>query len=125
MKNCNCYIRIISLLFIILSISFSCEYKFVELPEITNDSISFKNDIVPIFNNSCNTTGCHVVGHTIIDLSPENAYDDLWAKSLIDTAAPAESELYTKIAGGKHFDNATPTDYAMILKWIEQGANNN
>jgi len=105
----------------------SCEYGFVEFeqPEIIED-ISFANDIVPIFNNKCNTTGCHSVGHFALDLSPENAYEDIINKNLVDTNNPELSVLYVKISQpGTHDNRSVPSEQLNILQWIKDGAKDN
>jgi hypothetical protein len=106
----------------------SCEYEFI-VPEVVElpDEISFKDDIVPIFNSNCNITGCHVAGHWAVDLTPDNAYQDLFAKNLIDVENPASSLIYTKLteAGSSHDGRSTPTQQELILKWIEDGALDN
>lgn len=106
----------------------SCEYEFIVPAEIDlPDEVSFMDDIVPIFNSDCNTTGCHVAGHFAVDLTPENAYQDLFNKGMIDVDNPAESSLYTKLVevGGTHDGRSTPTQQQLILKWLEEGAQNN
>ncbi len=116
--------------FFLVSISFfgACEYEFV-VPEkvIIPDVISFSEDIIPIFDNSCNFSGCHVSGFGILDLSPANAYNDLFLKNMIDVDVPVQSDLYQKLteASGTHAGRSTPTEQALILEWINKGAKNN
>lgn len=116
--------------FLIAGILFfaSCEYEMI-VPEevILPEEVSFKDDIVPIFNNKCNTTGCHSVGHFVIDLTPDNAYQNLFTKNLVDVDNPTESPLYTKLVetGGTHEGRSTPTEQQLILKWLEDGAQDN
>ena len=107
----------------------SCDYDFMK-PEpiiLPTDSISFKTDIIPIFNRSCNMSGCHNSG-SFFDLSPANAYQTLISKNQIlkDTLA-AKSPLYLKITTGsmKDENNISLTDKALILKWMKEGAHNN
>lgn len=106
----------------------SCEYDFI-VPEVVvlPDEISFKDDIVPVFDNSCNITGCHTEGHFAVDLTPDNAYQDLFAKNMIDIDNPELSVLYSKLieTGGTHDGRSTPTQQELILKWIVDGALNN
>ncbi|HAQ65093.1 MAG TPA: hypothetical protein DCR43_04465 [Bacteroidales bacterium] len=104
----------------------ACEYDWVE-PEVivVPDVVSFNGDVIPVFDKSCNMSGCHAQGSTSPDLSSANAWDDLMAKGLINTETPAQSELYISVTTGsmKKFSNAA--NNAIILKWIEQGALNN
>lgn len=87
---------------------------------------SFANDIIPIFNQKCNMAGCHVEGHSAVDLSPANAYASINAKGLIDLAAPENSGLYTKIhQSGTHDGRSTAVQQALILQWITEGALDN
>ena len=121
-------VKTLGYLFIGLLFFASCEYEFIVPEEIVlPDEISFQEDIVPIFNNKCNTTGCHTAGHFAVDLTPANAFTDLFAKGLIDLQNPSGSGLYTKLieAGGTHDGRSTPTEQQLMLKWIEEGAQNN
>lgn len=106
----------------------SCEYDFIQPPAvIIPEVVSFSDDIIPIFNESCNFSGCHVSGFALLDLSPENAYNDLILKGQIDVASPDQSELYLKLieGNGTHKDRSTPSQQATILEWINKGAKNN
>jgi hypothetical protein len=109
----------------------SCQYAWIEEePADPNDTIpvviSFSADIQPIFDAGCNATGCHAAGAWDPDLSPGNAYQDLFAENLIDTIAPENSILYIEVApGGAMDDYAKKNDYKTILSWIQQGAKNN
>ena len=119
---------IFSLLFFSLIMITSCEYEIIEFdkPDPTVE-IKFSNDILPIFNNGCNVIGCHTAGHYAVDLTSANAYEDLFAKNLINTDTPLQSGLYTKLStpGSTHIGRSTPTELQTILLWIEQGAKNN
>ena len=118
--------NILLLLFLGIFLNTACDYAYVE-PEVTPlpDVISFSTHIVPIFNSSCNMSGCHNSGGFAPDLTPANAYNDLFAENLIDTINPANSGLYTKINGGSMTSYSTPSNNSFILLWIQQGAKNN
>ena len=96
--------------------------------EITRP-VSFASDIIPIFNKSCNISGCHAAGGIKPDLSALNAYASLTVGNYYNTAVPENSTLYLWMAGKK----STPMppagsnkDYnALVLAWIKQGAQNN
>jgi hypothetical protein len=96
--------------------------------EITRQ-VSFAGDIIPIFNSSCNVSGCHNAGGISPNLSAANAYTALTGGNYITTSNPENSELYQWMTGKK----GTPMplsgpnkDYnALVLAWIKQGANNN
>jgi hypothetical protein len=106
----------------------SCEYEFIVPEEIVlPEEVSFMDDIIPIFDNSCNTTGCHTAGHFAVDLTPDNAFQDIFAKNMVDLDNPEDSPLYAKLVevGGTHDGRSTPEQQQLILKWIQQGAQNN
>ncbi len=109
----------------------SCEYEAFEPVKVVIDSppggLSFSTDIIPIFDKSCNGSACHTTGHFKVDLTPPNAYADLFAKNMIDTVAPTNSKLYTKLtaAGSTHLTKVEAGQPETILKWIEEGAKNN
>lgn len=101
----------------------SCEYDWVEpavvvLPE----TVSFAGDIIPVFNKSCNMSGCHAQGGTAPDLSAANAWNDLSQRGMINVQSPAQSLLYSSVATGSMKKFSTDANNALILKWIEQGA---
>jgi hypothetical protein len=96
--------------------------------EITR-TVSFANDILPIFNNSCSVSGCHTPGAKSPDLSASNAFNSLVTGNYLNTTNPETSSLYLWMTGKK----GTPMpvsginkDYnALVKAWIKQGANNN
>lgn len=96
--------------------------------EITRP-VSFASDIIPLFNSSCNTSGCHSTGGKAPDLSASNALTSLTVGDYLNTATPESSSIYLWMTGKK----STPMpisginkDYnALILAWIKQGAQNN
>ena len=100
----------------------------VDLPD--NQNNSFSQDIIPIFNQSCNLASCHNAGGEHPDLSPAVAYNSLISdEDLINLQDPASSELYQWVTGnGTQTMPITGTDpliAAKILAWIKQGAQNN
>ncbi len=96
--------------------------------EITRP-VSFAADIIPIFDASCNGSGCHNRGGKAPDLTASSAYNSLTVGNYVNTNAPESSELYLWMTGKK----STPMpvsginkDYnALVLAWIKQGAKNN
>jgi len=120
-KYSKYYINI-GLLLMIFFMS-SCYYDQVLPVEIEGD-ISYSIDIQPIFDAKC--VSCHNGGGIPLDLSSGTSYDKLFSGNYINAADPSNSSLYTKInTGGSMEPYASDTDRATILKWIEQGANNN
>ena len=99
----------------------------------TPSIVSFKNDIQPIFNANCNTSGCHSGNKAAGNLKLESA--NVYAILLdsksgyIDTLHPENSILYVSMTSktnpmppsGKLDECVT----GLILKWIQQGAKNN
>ena len=96
--------------------------------EVTR-TVIFTNDILPIFNNSCNVSGCHSSGGKAPDLTAANAYNALMGGNYINTNDPQNSELYLWMTGKKGTPmpvSGVNKDYnALILAWIKQGAQNN
>ena len=123
------------LLFLILVIagtSFitSCEYAFIK-PEPSPDpvdTISFAQDVIPIFENN-NCTGCHKPeGVPQLDFTAPNAYNTLVSNQLVNPADPTSSIIYTypnPISGTHDNKYATEADAQTVLIWIKQGAKNN
>lgn len=96
--------------------------------EITR-SVSFASDIVPIFNSSCNSSGCHNAGGIKPDLTFAYAYISLANGGYINAGDPQSSLLYLWMAGKKGTPmplSGVNKDYnALVLAWIKQGAQNN
>lgn len=107
--------------------STSCTYEELIKPKVEiPDSVSFRINIIPIFNSSCNTTGCHNKGGIPPNLSERDAYTSLTFFGYVDPEIPAEeNQLYEEIKTGSMKQYATDQDRALILTWIEQGALDN
>lgn len=104
----------------------SCSYEWIEYDEpVIPDTVSFKNDIVPIFNQSCNSAGCHSEGGFDPVLTPEVAYSELIDGGYVNTENPEGSTLYLSMTSGSMEIYAQPGDAELILEWIKDGANNN
>lgn len=111
----------------LMTILSGCEYEFVE-PEVgppPPDVVSFTTDIMPIFNASCNMSGCHAAGAFAPDLTPANAYSSLFDGDFINTSDPASSLLYTSMASGSMKSFSTASEANLVLAWIQKGALNN
>ena len=93
-------------------------------PEEPIGDVSYSLDMQPFFDASC--VQCHNGGGIPLDLSPGVSYNALITGGYVNTAEPASSLLYTKIApGGSMEQYATSSETSMTLKWIEQGALDN
>lgn len=114
--------------FFVALLAASCYYDAILPPEIAGD-ISFSEDIIPIFNQSCNSAGCHNTGGIPPDLTPANAYNALISGNYLNVASPENSELYLWMRGERALDmplsGPNATYNATVLAWIRQGALNN
>lgn len=97
--------RIISIviIFLIISVANGCyNDSFLAINEVEiSDQVSFNNDIIPIFNKDCNTSGCHNTGGQKPDLSPSRAYLSLTNGNYIDKENPENSEIYQWMKGNR------------------------
>ena len=107
-----------------------CYYDEV-VPEVIDpgNEISFSGDLIPIFNASCNTAGCHSPGAVAPDLTAANAFNALVNGSYIDVGNPEASELYQWVKGNRAISmplsGEDPVISSSVLIWIQQGALNN
>lgn len=116
-----------SLLFLagfILIVITSCEYKYIDPIEVEiTEPVSFSEQIEPIFQSKC--IACHASTSPI--LTTGNAYNSLIDGNYVNTDVPELSTLYVKTSGshpgGSNSLNAT--QLALILRWIQDGAENN
>lgn len=90
--------------------------------------VSFSGDILPIFNESCNGSGCHNAGGKAPNLAPSSAYNVI-KSGYINAGDPEKSELYLWMAGkrGTPMPLSGPNKQynSLVLAWIKQGALNN
>jgi len=120
---------------VLLSLSslFSCTKAKVEDVCTPPTTVSFKQDIQPIFNTNCATSGCHAGMKPAgsLNLEASVAYANLTdSKSgYLDTLNPKASLLYTSMTS---VTNPMPPNGKLgkcttdlILKWIEQKTKNN
>ena len=109
--------------FIISIVFTSCTKKYIEFPE-ANTSISYKDNIQPIFNNSC--INCHNQQANTFNLKTGYSYKSLLNNNLIDIDKPSKSVLLIKINNNHPYEEAVNTyEYNLIDKWITEGANDN
>lgn len=112
----------------VLSSCYKDKTVVAETPEITR-TVSFSQDIIPVFNKGCNMSGCHNAGGQAPNLSESNAFNALIIGNYIDKNAPASSVLYLKMTGKRGIPmpvSGINTEYnALIYAWIKQGATNN
>ena len=116
-------VLIASLIMFLAIINTGCYYDQVYIAPPEGD-ISYSADIQAFFDASC--VSCHNGGGIPLNLDVSVSYNELLNGNYINTATPATSLLYTKIAtGGSMEQYATDSERAKTLKWIEQGAKNN
>ena len=109
----------------------SCEYEFIEPAELPplnpEDTVSFANIVVPIFNTDSKCTSCHNTGGTPPDLTPTNAYNNI-VPPRVDLDSPESSIIYQypHPSGSMHtWKKYTEAEAQTVLIWIQQGALNN
>ena len=115
----------------------ACIYQREEpLPQpacTTPDTVSFKNDIIPILTVNCAISGCHTTPdpQSELNLSASVAYSQLLnpGPGYVVPGSLLESVMYSQITNPTQImpptgemDNCTIT---MIKTWILQGAKNN
>jgi len=127
--------HILSLLIIAVLVSFlaSCEYAYIKpepppLPPEPTDTISFSQEVQPIFeSNSC--TGCHKPqGAAGLDLTAANAYSSIISNGLVSNTDPESSRIYVyphPTLGSHSYRYSTEAEANTVLYWIEQGAMDN
>jgi hypothetical protein len=116
---------------IVFVLSMGCYNDAVIFPEgeqFTGEA-SFSDNVIPIFNADCNTSGCHSAGGVKPDLTPVNAYSALSNGGYLNTDVPEESVLYIWMNGGGSIpmppSGTDATSASTVLAWIQQGALDN
>jgi hypothetical protein len=130
MKNIN-IVSVASLLGLLIVLMNACYYDEVIPVDTVGDvgEMSFSKDIIPIFNASCNSSGCHNQGGQQPNLTATDAYSSLSGGGYLDTRSPENSVLYQWMDGSKSLpmplSGPNATYNAKVLAWIKQGALNN
>jgi hypothetical protein len=116
-------------------VCYSCTYEKAELKVdcIIPETVSFSNDIIPVFNKHCNTAGCHSGSSPTggLNLEPSVAYVELMTpgSGYIDTINPNYSVLHASMnSSSDPMPPAGKLDKCTIdkiYKWIQQKAKNN
>jgi len=109
----------------IISGLWSCQWHTIEPTEIvTPDVISFATDLEPVFDSKCGS--CHSSGSK--NFTTGNAYESLINGNFTDTLNPESSVIYTIMKDERHPSESgtfSDTELALLLSWIEAGANDN
>ena len=93
-------------------------------------TMSYANDINPIFQKSCALSGCHVSGGKAPDLTTDNSYRSLTGGGYLKAGDPTNSVLYQWLSGKKSpvmpmGSGPDQTINGKVYPWINQGAQNN
>jgi len=107
----------------------SCTYEKIELVTELPQNVSFQNDLIPLFNQSCNAIGCHNIGGIAPDLSEANAFQNLTSiANMIDLSSPDNSTIYLRMIDTQSpmpLSGVLPYESQQVLSWITDGAKNN
>lgn len=129
MKKYLTLIVLVSVCGAILTIC-SCESAYLVYDDSPiPDTVKFSLDIQPIFNENCNSSGCHSQGGYTPYLTESDAYMNLMVYGMVDVSDAESSIIYTRLTS---VNNPMPPDgnlpvnkTELILKWIRQGAMDN
>jgi hypothetical protein len=95
----------------------------------SGEEISFSEDLIPIFDASCNSASCHAAGAIPPDLTAANAYNAIIDGGYVNFTSPEESEFYQWVKGNRTptmpISGTDPQIVSAVLTWINQGAQNN
>jgi hypothetical protein len=103
----------------------SCTYHTNDWdPSVAPPNVSFGADIIPIFDASCNTAGCHN-GSITPTLTEDVAYVSLMGGGYVVPEDSEGSILYQVIDGGTMQAFASDLELSYIKTWIDEGALDN
>lgn len=106
-------------------------YKDVIYPDVAVDpdgpaqAVSYKTELMPLFNTSCAKAGCHVTGGHKPYLSSDISYTQITNGGFINTLVPKKSTLYIMINGEMMEYIPSSKDRQKVYDWIRNGAPNN
>jgi hypothetical protein len=108
----------------------ACDYEWIVFPEppIPPDTVSFSQDIIPIFTTNSNCISCHKTGGTPPDLTENNAYNSIVNGGLVNTEDPPTSIIYdypSPQSSAHAWKKYSMDQSQKVLGWIDQGALNN
>lgn len=118
-------------IFIGVCFLYSCEREYIKfddegtyIMDTTSaiDTVFFETEILPILTNNC--ASCHFSG-TNFDMESPGVYDVLINGSWINIVDPENSGFFMEPDPGHADDYLTLEEHALIIEWIEQGAQNN
>ena len=115
--------------FIALGIGLTGCYKDIISPESDPDgppqAVSFKDDLEPLFNSKCATSGCHGAGAHKPEMTTGVSYQSIVNGGFVNTVVPKSSRLYIMINSEMSEYIPSPKDKAKVYDWIRNGAPNN
>ncbi len=94
---------------------------------VTGDTVCFNNQVLPLFQTYCASSGCHTAGAILGDDGNFVLTDYFNIMQGISPNNPGNSKYYTVIGGKMPPANSpqlSATQVATIAKWINQGALN-
>jgi hypothetical protein len=128
MKKISSYIVLFSLGLLVIA-TVSCERDYYVPFDREISDVSFSEDLIPIFDASCNMSGCHSTNGVPPDLTEENGYDDIYNTNMVDLANPEQSILYLRMIDAQSpmptWGLLTNGEPETVLVWIEEGGLNN
>ncbi|HNB31982.1 MAG: hypothetical protein K1X68_10340 [Saprospiraceae bacterium] len=95
-------------------------------PDGPPQSVSFKQDLSPLFKAKCGLTGCHVPGSHKPNMDVEaNTYINIVSGGYVNTLIPKESIIYKQINSSMLEYIPAQSDRQKVFDWIRNGAPNN
>lgn len=100
-------------------------------PSVTNDSVSFQTEILPILQSNCAMSGCHAQNNPQKNVRL-NTYANVMNSDVIEPGRPDKSELVEMIEETDEDKRMPPppsprlsqAQISLIRKWISEGARN-
>jgi hypothetical protein len=123
------FIYLSMLLVVVIGFGVTGCYKNVISPESDPDgppqSVSFKNDLAPLFQSNCALSGCHVSGAHHPYMTSDVSYQQIVNGGYVNIVVPKASILYQKVNGEMSEYIPSKSDKQKVYDWIRNGAPNN
>ena len=106
-------------------------YKDIIIPETVADpdgppqSVSYKDQLMPLLNTNCALSGCHVSGGHKPYMNTAISYQEIVNGGFVNILVPQESIIYKKINGEMKEFIPSASDRQKVYDWIRNGAPNN
>ncbi|WP_435352505.1 hypothetical protein [Emticicia sp. SJ17W-69] len=124
-------IKISLALIVYFAVVLSSCYNDVVIPTAAADPdgppqpVSFKADLMPLFNKSCALSGCHVSGAHKPYMASDVSFGQITNGGFVNTSLPKQSILYLMINGEMREYIPSAVDRQKVYDWIRNGAQNN